>query len=193
MTLEEKLRLKTDYFDNIWKDLWINNTDNRSYRNEYKYSSKKFDTIRNGYRHDSRIFNIDTFVSSSKSHGGLEWGFPKGRRYREEGDLVCAKREFEEETNYSINDIEFIKDPNFPVIEEFIGTNNVAYRYIYYICEYKGNAPALINRNNCNQVSEIGDIGWFVYHDAIKLLKASCPRRANLLLKIQKLIDLKTK
>jgi len=193
MTLEEKLRLKNEYFDTIWKDLWINNTDNRSYRNEYRYASKKFETIKEGYRYDSRIYSIDTFVNSSRINGSLEWGFPKGRRYREEGDIVCAKREFEEETNYNSECIDFLENEYIPVIEEFIGTNNVAYRYVYYVCEYKGDLPARINRNNSNQVSEIGDIGWFDYDEACNLLNISSPRRANLLYKTQKLITFKDK
>ena len=69
-----------------------------------------------------------------------EWGFPKGRRESYESDLVCAIREFEEETN--------LEESNYTILEKcksirenLIGTNGVSYAHNYFL--------SIINNNGC--------------------------------------------
>jgi len=58
-----------------------------------------------------------------------------------------------------------------PIEEEFIGTNGVKYKHIYYIAVDKKSAPLSINKKNKHQISEIGDIGSFDYNTASGLIR----------------------
>jgi len=95
----------------------------------------------------------------------LEWGYPKGRKDKNESTLECAMREFYEETNIDITKIIIINEIN-PIEENLIGTNGIQYRHIYYIAETKENIN-LENKNN----NEIGNVGFFTYDESQKLLR----------------------
>jgi 8-oxo-dGTP pyrophosphatase MutT (NUDIX family) len=185
MTDKEKEKLLVTDFDKIWDDLWVNNTESRSYRNEYKFSLKRFENIKKGVINEKGLhIKLDDLIyNSTTQYNDLEWGFPKGRRNREETDLNCAIREFSEETNYQRNEYQIIEDIQ-PFDEEFIGTNSTAYRYVYYICHCKSKRDAEIDFNNKNQISEIGNLGWFDYQEAKELISDTCIRRVNVLTKL---------
>lgn len=94
-----------------------------------------------------------------------EWGFPKGKRAGIESDIICAKREFEEETGYTDNDYVIFENIQ-PIVENIIGFNGVKYRYIYYIALLKSNKKPEKDIR-MSQKYEIGDIGLFNYEDAL--------------------------
>lgn len=194
MTDNEKQKLISIDFDKIWDDLWINNTESHSYRNEYKFSSKKFEIIKNGLINDSGIYiRLNMLVcDSTTQYPDLEWGFPKGRRNKEESDLHCAIREFGEETNYQREEYTILEDIE-PFDEEFIGTNSTAYRYVYYVCRCKSDREAEIDLENKNQISEIGNLGWFHVEDAKKLIGNTCIKRMNVLTKLHEILTEKYK
>jgi len=186
MTEEEKRKLTTLSFENIWDELWIN--DNRLYRHEYKNSKKKYEIIMSGYIFDNRLISINKLIKENPSNGTLEWGFPKGRRDKNESDIKCAYREFQEETNYTSDDYIYHEDlPQFT--EEFIGTNGIAYRYVYYVCKNVNNKKPYIDKTNRSQISEIGNIGWYTYEEAIKLIGKRSRRRIGVLRKIYELLQ----
>jgi len=96
-----------------------------------------------------------------------EWGFPKGKRNLYEKNLDCALREFNEETGIN-NKLITIMDRIYPVSENLIGTNNIDYKHYYYV----GFSDKLELRiKTYAQSSEISAIGWFNYHEAIKLIR----------------------
>jgi 8-oxo-dGTP pyrophosphatase MutT (NUDIX family) len=191
MTRAEKEKLNTLPFDQIWNDLWT--IDNKAYRHEYRHSLKKYEMIKQGMAQpDERCISLGSLISENTHiNMSLEWGFPKGRREKNESDLRCAHREFQEETNYERSD--YIQSEDLSeMTEEFIGTNGIAYRYVYYICRNLSGKTAVVNPYNKNQSSEIGNIGWFSYEEAIKLMKRN-RRRIGVLQKIYKILLLKYK
>jgi len=161
MTEQEKQSLLTKSFDEIWRTLWVNH-DSKCFKNEYEYAYRKFQKL--------DIPNlIQEFGKSNFTF--QEFGFPKGRRNMKETNIACAEREFFEETGYDKNCYDFIK--NYPTIhEEFVGTNGVRYRHIYYLVKIKDDAPpAKIDYKNKIQTGEVQNIGWFTYDECMSVIR----------------------
>lgn len=119
-------------FDLLWNNLWdINNIKNKHHHKEYIQSKQKFYQI--------KILHPDLIKNVKSLYNFNEWGFPKGRRESYESDLVCAIREFEEETN--------LKESNYTVLEKcksirenLTGTNGVLYAHNYFLSIINNNA-----------------------------------------------------
>ena len=170
MTENERLNILSYEFDILWENLWMNKN-LKKFHNEYNNSKKKFNMLKKGV-----VINDET-ISLNSIHSKIEvlyqepeWGFPKGRRNLKEGDLDCAKREFEEESGYRKSEY-MIDNYIEPVEELFSGTNNIRYKHIYYIAESKKNINLCINKDNFNQVTEISNIRWFSYDDSLKVIR----------------------
>lgn len=125
MTWEEINDILNMEFDFLWNKLWdIDNIKNKNHQKEYIQSKEKFYQIKMNY--PDLINNIIPLFNFN------EWGFPKGRRESYESDLVCAIREFEEETN--------LEEPNYIVLEKcksirenLTGTNGIQYAHNYFL------------------------------------------------------------
>jgi 8-oxo-dGTP pyrophosphatase MutT (NUDIX family) len=160
MTYIEKNNLLTKSFDEIWKTLWVNH-DSKCFKNEYEFAYRRFQKL-----------NIPQLIKESQSSFGFqEFGFPKGRRNMKETNIACAEREFFEETGYDKSCYDFIK--NYPTIqEEFIGTNGVKYRHIYYLVKMKDRVPPpKIDYKNKIQTGEVQNIGWFSYEECMSIIR----------------------
>jgi ADP-ribose pyrophosphatase YjhB (NUDIX family) len=160
MTTNEKSRLITKSFDELWKDLWVNH-DSKCFKNEYDRAKYKFSNL-----------NVSQLVGSLDSEFTFaEFGFPKGRKNMKESNIECAKREFTEETCYKQNSYDIIQ--NYPPIEEnFIGTNGIAYKHIYYLAKMKNDiSPPKIDPTNLVQTGEVQNIGWFTYEECKHLIR----------------------
>jgi 8-oxo-dGTP pyrophosphatase MutT (NUDIX family) len=160
MTVKEKENLLTKSFDEIWRSLWLN-PESRFYRNEYESAKKKYNKL-----------DIKELVrQSTNSYDFTELSFAKGRRNMKETNIACAEREFYEETGYDKSCYDFIK--NYPTIhEEFVGTNGVRYRHIYYLVKMKDNiAPPRIDKTNIIQMGEVQNIGWFTVEECLSLIR----------------------
>jgi ADP-ribose pyrophosphatase YjhB (NUDIX family) len=160
MTNEEKLKLLNRSFDYIWNNLWVNH-ESKMFKNEYELAHKKFQKL-----------DIKKLVNSSNvSFNYTEFGFPKGRRNMKETNIACAEREFLEETGFNKNCYDFIKE--YPtILEEFVGTNGVTYKHIYYLVKMKDNAPPpRIDYKNKVQTGEVQNIGWFSYEEAMSIIR----------------------
>jgi 8-oxo-dGTP pyrophosphatase MutT (NUDIX family) len=160
MTQKEKENLLTKDFDTIWSDLWVNH-DSKCFKNEYELAKKKYSNL-----------DIQELIrKSSTTYVFQEFGFPKGRRNMKETNIACAEREFYEETGYDKDCYDFIK--NYPIIkEEFIGTNNVEYRHIYYLVKIKDRVPPpKIDIYNKVQTGEVRNIGWFTLNECLQLIR----------------------
>jgi ADP-ribose pyrophosphatase YjhB (NUDIX family) len=160
MTEKEKQSLLTKSFDDIWKELWVNH-DSKCFRNEYDFAYKKFSKL-----------DIPNLINQSKTcFKYTEFGFPKGRRNMKETNIACAEREFYEETGYNKNCYDFIK--NYSTIhEEFVGTNGIRYRHIYYLVKIKKDVPPpKIDYKNKIQTGEVQNIGWFSYDECMSLIR----------------------
>lgn len=160
MTQQEKHNLLTKSFLDIWQSLWINH-ESKCYKNEYDLAYKKFQKL-----------NIPELVKNSNvTFKYQEFGFPKGRRNMKETNIACAEREFFEETGYDKNSYDFIK--NYPtILEEFVGTNGIKYRHIYYLVKMKADIPPpKIDYKNKIQTGEVQNIGWFAYEECMSIIR----------------------
>lgn len=160
MTPQEKNNLLTKSFDTIWNNLWLNH-DSKTFKNEYAGAKAKFQKL-----------DVRDLVMRSKTYfHHTEFGFAKGRRNMRESNIGCAEREFYEETGFTKAHYDFIK--YYPTIhEEFVGTNGIRYRHIYYLVKMKNDAPPpRIDRSNIVQMGEVQNIGWFTYDECMRLIR----------------------
>jgi len=170
MTYKEKHNLLTKTFDELWDDLWINHS-SKTFINEYENSKKKF------YKLD-----LQSLIDLKKtSFEFSEFGYAKGRKNMKETNIACAEREFFEETGYNKKTYRFIK--NYPTIcEEFMGTNGIRYKHIYYLVKMKDNIPPpKIDKNNIIQVGEVKNIGWFSYEECMSLIRPYDKEKKNVI------------
>ena len=165
MTQEEIDRIANNTFDYLWNNLWLfQKNKQKIYRNEYESSLYKFNILRN-----TKENNLNYITTNAKPKWDIpEWGFPKGRRNHQETDIECALREFKEETNYNSNNFQILSCYN-RLHEIFNGTNGIKYKHIYFISNFISDIEPKIS--NKFQMNEIGDINWFTYEEAMKLIR----------------------
>lgn len=171
MSVNEIDKILNNNFTNLWNDLWQKTSTHKAYQKEFETSSKKFEYMKN-------TFKLIDLIDYNNLYNTPEWGFPKGRRDKNERNVDCAIREFGEETGLDSNKYIILNRLN--TVEETVnGTENNIYKLVYYLAlshqEYK------LNIENENQQYEIGDINWLTYeqllskirmyeHDKIKLI-----------------------
>lgn len=156
--------IKTLSFEELWNEIW-NNDEHRinSIKKDFITAKEKFIELKTSTKLD---LNLDFYLNNIEPlYSFLEWGYPKGRKDKNETTLDCAVREFYEETNIDITKIKIINEIE-PIEENLIGTNGIPYRHIYYIAETKENINLINNNNN-----EIGNLGFFTYDEAQNLLR----------------------
>lgn len=181
MIQEEIDMIKEKNFDELWNYFWGTNEINITLnRKEYNDSKNKFMDLKTKFsgliEHD-----LDFYLNNAiPNHPTPEWGFPKGRKKRGESDLECAIREFCEETDISENDIHILNNIK-PIEEELYGTNGVKYKHIYFLAELKNNKKYYFDNNINISNSEIGNIGFFTYDEALFLLRDYHIEKKNIL------------
>src|SRR5271170_286482 len=155
-------------FEELWNKTWPNPSN--KYPKEYLDAKEKFEKLKLDHK-DPNIKSLDYYVKNTiPTHTFAEWGFPKGRRNNHETDIMCAIREFKEETNFKDGDY-LILDKITPIKERLMGTDGICYKHIYYTAISTTNKVPEVELDNKTQSSEIGDIGWFTYEEAIKLIR----------------------
>jgi 8-oxo-dGTP pyrophosphatase MutT (NUDIX family) len=164
MNREEINKIKNLDFDELWKDLWNNDeTKINNIQKEYTNAKQKFENLKTNNEIE---LNLDFYIENVEPiYKSNEWGFPKGRKSKNENSRDCALREFSEETNIPMNKINLI-DEIEPIEENLIGTNGIKYRHIYYIAEIKENYLPSIDGNN-----EIGGMDYFSYNDGLSIIR----------------------
>lgn len=167
MSNYEKKLLLSNSFDENWNYVWNifnNKNTNKKYSIEYEESKSKFEKIIKGFEvniYNNKIFiNLEYLMNQiDNKYKDTEWGFPKGRKEKDETEKECACREFEEETDFSSYEYETLKMN--PINELFMGSNKVKYKHKYFIAQCKGDKKPKINENNNIQKMEISGIEWF--------------------------------
>lgn len=176
MSGEELARLLVRPFDELWTNLW-NAQNTRQFRLEYESAKRTFDSFR--ATGDIAGKTLSRYVAEVPSTWREpEWGFPKGRRSSHETELACAAREFAEETGIPTKDLR-IRAGFAPEREEYVGSNGIAYRHIYYIADC--DKDATLNATNRVQTREVGDIGWFSFADAYLRIRDTNPEKRAVL------------
>jgi hypothetical protein len=176
MTPEEIIDIVNNDFDYLWNKLWdINNIKNKYHYKEYISSKEKFYQLK--LKHNDLLSNFKTLFNFN------EWGFPKGRRELYESDLICAIREFEEETNITENNY-FLFDKCNSIKENLVGTNGIDYTHNYFV--------ALLHNNKINHDlnnREIGSIQIMNIYDCINSIRPYHTDKLNIIKTIYYLID----
>jgi 8-oxo-dGTP pyrophosphatase MutT (NUDIX family) len=171
MSVLEKDVILNNNFNILWNNLWYSNI---SSKKDYLRSYNKF-----------ILLDLKNYINNSTiNYLNNEWEIPKGRRNLNETDIECAKREFQEETNIAQNDYDLLKNIE-PFEEEYIGSNNIVYKNIYYIGKIKVNNYNLyIDKQNRDQVSEIRTIKWFSIIDCLTRIRDYSDYKLNVVDKI---------
>lgn len=172
MSNEERCRLQNHTFDKLWDDFWI--------RRHSGVNDHTLTRSRNKYAQIEPYIN--DIIKETRGLGDeAPWGFPKGRKNSGENPVMCAVREFEEETHIN-RDTLHVWDT--PLTENFIGSDGRSYATVYYIAEYKP-LDAPLTQEECELPSlietpkgirkytasnEAFRIRWFSLEDARKKL-----------------------
>lgn len=170
MTPYEIEMIKRGSFEDLWDYLWGTNKAGVSNLNDYNISKNKFEKLKSN---DNEHLGLQFYVTNiTPDYKFPEWGFPKGRKNNiNEDGKNTAKREFTEETNYGPENY-IILDKINPIEESLIGTNGISYKHIYYIAIANDiKQQPHIENDNVNQINEIGDINFFLYEDAMKIIR----------------------
>lgn len=184
MTKEEISKIKhsltlVDGFEYLWVDLWGKKADNPQMEQNKKESKSKYNILKY-IGVDGPEIGLEFMVNEITAQYDInEWGFPKGRRMRNESDKDCAIREFMEESGYKEEDFKII-DEIEPIVEEFFGTNGVKYRHVYYVAEL---VAKKIPQNNLTefQNDEVGEITFMNLNMAVHTIRPYHIEKINLL------------
>jgi len=170
----ERDRLLENSFDDLWNLLWFSG----------EYKKQQTERMIKEYHKSKYMFSkIDlpsTIKECSKHYNTPEWELPKGRRSYRENDLECAIREFEEETDLTSDDYDLLYNV-LPISEEYIGSNGVRYKHIYYYAMFKGTKDLSINKTKYEQYSEIGDIQWYPLQEALDIIRSEYPTKKDII------------
>ena len=159
MTQNEIQDILTKDFDFLWNDLWdVNNIKNKNHYKEYMTSRQKF--------YELKLNKSDIINNLKPKYFYNEWGFPKGRRELYESDIICAIREFEEETNIKENMYNLLESCS-KIKENLVGTNGINYLHNYFL--------AILNTDKINNIDstnrEIGNIKVMSYNECIENIR----------------------
>lgn len=173
-------------FKQLWDAFWIYNNDkgivNYQLKREREYNNikHKIDILMN-----QTSWNLEYYCRIVHVDGNIpEWGFPKGKRQNRETNIKCAVREFVEETGVKTETFSLLNRVK-EMKEDMIGTNMQKYRHLYYI-SYVDNSITL--KHDPSHVSahrsEIGNIAWFNYMDAISIINPKHEEKKQILTQI---------
>ena len=160
MTRDEKERLYTLTFKELWGGLWGSDGNMfDQYRSEESASREKWTSLMAGVNNKLAFYTLKDLVEESRQYEEWdepEWGFPKGRRDYHESDCECAVREFCEETGYKPSQLNLMYNIA-PYEEIFTGSNYKSYKHKYFI--------AFIDRASAGsdptyQTSEVSQMEW---------------------------------
>ena len=183
MTMEEKQRLLDNDFDTLWHQLWGDDI-NSQYRGEEKISRDKFELLKTGILINSNEYSLESLIKESNTKWSeTEWGFPKGRHNNQEKDLLCALREFEEETGYSRENINIVQNI-LPLEEIFTGSNYKSYKHKYFIAFMEGSY-----NSSLFQFTEVSKMEWKTYDDAMNIIRPYNLEKKNILTRVENILN----
>ena len=183
MSVEERDKIKTSSFEELWNYLWGEQI-GIQYRGEEKTSREKFELLKIGID-NNKYYNLEQIINATTCEWKeTEWGFPKGRRNYQEKDLNCALREFEEETGYLKSDVKIIQNI-VPYEEIFTGSNMKSYKHKYYL----GYIEPDTQITSQYQETEVSDMKWMTINECIKKIRPYNLEKVNILNKVNNVLQ----
>jgi len=185
MTGEEREKLKTKPFDELWESLWGPPQEgSHAYRNEKEQAKQKLEALRPALE--------ELIAECPPPWLTPEWGFPKGRRDMGESEYACAMREMWEETNILEKDVVSVRNME-PIKELFHGTNSIRYCHKYYLAF----APAGVGEETLEAAAEhnkhikreVSRVQWLSYDEAIAHIRPENAEKRQVLLRVHKLLQ----
>ena len=147
---------------------------------------EKFTSIKNGIYYNNVLINLHDIINNSPSiWTEPEWGFPKGRRNYQEKDLACALREFNEETDYSIDLLNIVNNI-IPFEEIFSGSNYKSYKHKYYLAHMK--ETDIVKRVVVHN-SEVSSLKWFTLDECKSVIRPYNLEKNNIICKIHNILQ----
>jgi 8-oxo-dGTP pyrophosphatase MutT (NUDIX family) len=179
MTEIEHLRLTTEDFGVMWREMWGGAEDIAA--------REKLEHLRNGVMTNYNFYTLGDCIkeASTTKWTQNDWGFPKGRKNFNETDINCALREFTEETGVEESLISIITNI-MPYEEIFTGSNFKSYKHKYYL-GYIENGEALVNLDRF-QREEVGDMKWKTIHEAFDGIREYHIERKDILKSVDSVI-----
>jgi ADP-ribose pyrophosphatase YjhB (NUDIX family) len=166
MTLDEKSRLLTLEFKQLWCDMWGGFT-NSQYCGEEAQSRDKFQQLKNGVKFRTNAYQLEDIIKNSPTKWEhAEWGFPKGRRNNQERDIPCAIRESFEETGYAFDPADIVQNI-MPYEEVFMGSNFKCYKHKYFIARARNE----MRQTGAYERSEVSKIKWMSYEKCMQKIR----------------------
>ncbi len=177
MTISEQTAIVNEEFDTLWTKLWGQGRDTHSL---------EYDIAKNNYENLDRKAIVKQVPSK---YTEPEWGFPKGRRSKGESDVVCAIREFNEETNIPNNAYEVIEKLCFKEI--FTGTNDIKYKHIYFIAVLKNSKLVdTTQKLTTTQKREVSAVSWMTLKECKDITRPHYPERKSMIKDIERAIQI---
>ena len=169
MTSEEKYKIKTMTFYELWKDIWKTENISNQYKVEEVISKEKFNSLKNGITNKNIFYNIETIIQETDKENWEEpeWGFPKGRRNYMEKDYDCALREFVEETGFNITKLKNIQNI-LPFEEIFTGSNYKSYKHKYFVSYIDYDETMSMDKFEKTEVSKMD---WNTYEECLHKIR----------------------
>jgi 8-oxo-dGTP pyrophosphatase MutT (NUDIX family) len=150
-------------FDYLWDNLWEKTARKKIYQKEYNNSKIKFKHVKeNGY--------LKNLLTIGSQYSTPEWEFPKGRKNINESNYDCAIREFYEETGIEKEKYTMLNNIN-SIHDDFIGTNNMNYKHIFYLSLIKNKNSIEYTTDNIKSKNEISKIKWCTWDEALRLFR----------------------
>jgi|UniRef100_A0A6C0ISU5 8-oxo-dGTP pyrophosphatase MutT (NUDIX family) len=162
MCPEEITKISCLNFDDLWNNLWQQTSKTKSFQKEFKASKVLFEILIS----TNEIYNLIKVIPDYETP---EWGFPKGRRNIFEKNLDCALRELEEETSLKNNKFNILHNINC-VNEEYIATNNVQYKHLYYLGYMSADTIPNDYFDNINNY-EVAKVKWCSWDEANSIIR----------------------
>ena len=183
MTIKEKENILKKDFIELWNNLWGDFV-GLQYRGEEHTAGEKFSQIKRGIKNNDGEYSLEKIVKESKTSWETpEWGFPKGRRNQNENDKAAGLREFQEETGYSKDKLNGIKNV-MPFEEVFTGSNFKSYKHIYYLMYF--DSP---NSDNDFQKSEVSEIKWCDLEETLTKIRPYNLEKKEIINNIDKILN----
>lgn len=176
-THRERAVIASGDFTAAWRDAWQTDVVTGKVVEEYDRALHKYLAI---------LPDIPHLLARNPSpYHEPEWGFPKGRRKLNESMVDCGIREFVEETALRGNLTVCCTEP---FVEDFVASNGIAYRHVYYLVEVAGAArlphEMRLDARNHMQLREVRRVAWMGIDEALSNIRPRNWQRAEMLRRV---------